>query len=273
VPLAVQCNWAAIQWQLWDVITVDLPLLGINDQVYTIVDYTYAQGGGVDMTLIPESPDYYTWTAAIDERVVPQVLAPDFGQAIPDITGLAVTGDAIEQEYGWLLTLSASWDAVDYAFLKHYEINWGTTAGGVYTNSATTTTLAWSTNSVSQVAYDVRVRAVGTDDTYGDWTTVTGTDVTSDVTPPAVPTALSVTGTGTHTINWTTPADADFFQCEVYSNTSFTTSGATLLTTVVGDPSTAYNTTNTPGGTRWYWVSAIDTHLNASALTYAGTAT
>lgn len=273
VPLALQCNWAAMQWQLWDVVSVSLPLLGIEDQPYVIVDYTYAQGGGVDLTLIPEDPAYYTWTAATDERLVPQVLAPDFGQTVPAVIGLAVTGEAVAQDYGWLLTLSASWSAISYAFLKHYEINWGTTSGGVYTHSATTTALAWSTNSVSQVAYDVRVRAVGTDDTYGPWSAVTGTVVSSDVTPPAVPTALSVTGSGTHTINWTTPADTDFLESRVYSNTSFTPIGATLIATLTGSPSSAYNTTHTPGGTRWYYVSAIDTHLNASALTYAGTAT
>lgn len=177
VPLLLQCNWAAFQWQLWDVVTVNLPELGVVNQVFLIVEYKFVQNGGIDLTLIPEGPDLYAWQAT-DERAVAQIVVPDFGQTSPDILGLVVSGAPVEQAFGFVPTLSATWTAADFVFLKHYEVQWGLSSG-TYTESATVTTASWATTSVVVDDYDVRVRVVSVDDSFGEWEEVTDTPVTA----------------------------------------------------------------------------------------------
>jgi gamma-glutamyltranspeptidase len=72
------------------------------------------------------------------------------------------------------------------------------------------------------------------------------------------------------TIHWTTPVTDDFRKSNVYRNTTNSSIGATLMTTIVGVQNTPYSTTDVPGGTRYYFVSAQDASGNESALTYAG---
>lgn len=91
LTLQVQCNWMALPARLWDVIYVDLPDVGIDDETFRIVSYTIPDSGGVDMTLRAETPDMYDWSTADETRVIPAPTSQFNNDGVPGITGLMGT--------------------------------------------------------------------------------------------------------------------------------------------------------------------------------------
>jgi len=273
VPLSLQCNWAAFQWQLWDAITVSLPEAGASG-VYLITGYSFAEAGGIDMVLVPQPASDFEWAPAEHEHLVPTVVAPDFNTTPPGITGLVVVGSAVFSDVGFTqYGLSATWNATVDAFFEYYETQVRVTGSGdAGWHGSSSTTPIWQEPMTTGVSYDFRVRVVRSDGTTGAWAEETSILVNGDTDPPGDPTALSVTGTTTHTVHWTNPSSLDIMRARVYANTVNNPATATEVAEVFGFPSTAYTATHTPGSVpAYYWVEAVDKTGNPSARTYAGT--
>jgi hypothetical protein len=273
VPLQLQCNWAAFEWQVFDVISVSLPEIGAVGP-YLCVSYGYPEGGGIDLTLVPHNAADFAWDPATMERLVPVVVRPDFNSTPPAVTGLNVSADSISQgdwdgspsAYG----LSAYWDATADAQLDYYEVQYKQTAGVAWVSERASSG-SWIKILSVGVAYDVAVRVVRKDGSAGPFAIVNNTTVSGDDTPPGPPTALSVTGTATHTIGWTNPVTLDVMRARVYASTTNDPATGVQVAEVFGLPATAYTATHTPAGVpTYYWVTAVDRSGNASARTYAG---
>ena len=274
VPLVVKCNYAALLFEELDVINVSLPLIGLSG-VYVIDQYTYNADGGITMVMYPHLASDYAWDAETDESLVPEVIKPRFSAPISEPENLQVNGSFVVDVNGGYSfpNLAAAWDADPDALRKHFELQWG--EAGSYTSTHIESQTRWATQDVAVgQSYDVRVRSVRLDETTSDWVEVLNTQVQDDSTPPGPPTALSVTGTGTHVVNWTNPNDADFQKAQIYINTTNDPATANLIASVVSLPSEPRGYTHTPSGTSpwFYWVAAADRTGNESARTYAGTA-
>lgn len=268
VPLILPCNWAAMAWRLYDTIAVDLPELGITaDSTWLITAYTFVEGGGIDITCVPHNADVYAWDAETDEQLVPDLVRPSFNSLPPAITGLSTTGQAIDagQEYQ-RLSLSASWTAVTWARLLHYEVQWKPAADSTWDRTATVTAPYWETSAVRRgVSYDVRVRVIGAGGEVGDWASTAGS-VANDTTAPDAPGGAAVDSPGLHVITWTNPAQADFRATLVYAD-------AALIATVPGRPSALMRVEyGLPAGTV-YTLASIDGAGNTSSTVTAGTGT
>ena len=281
VPLTLPCNWAAIQWQLYDVITLDLPQVGAAG-TWLITGYTFVEAGGVDLTLVPHRAEDFAWDPATDEKTVPTVVAPSFNSAPLAVAGLVVVGSAlVETGSGENTTTSyglrATWAASSDYYLREYQVQykatsvteWSDGAGSFWASAGRGT--VWEGVVSTGVEYDVRVRVVREDGTAGPWATETNILVSGDTTPPGVPTALSVTGTTAHTIGWTNPTSLDVMRARIYASLTNDSTTATEVAEVFGLPATAYTATHTPAGVpAYYWVTAVDRSGNESARTYAG---
>lgn len=82
-------NWSGLQFQLWNVVTLDLPGPQAMRGTYRIVEFSLAEGGGVDVTLQAEDPSYYDWNPATDEKLVPALAS-----YVPTInTALVITAN------------------------------------------------------------------------------------------------------------------------------------------------------------------------------------
>ena len=288
VPLLLPCNWAAMQWQLYDVVTLALPQVGASG-TWLITSYVYAEGGGVDLTLVPHLASDYAWDPATHEQVVTPVVRPNFNSEPVAVTGLTVVGSALIETSGETTAygLRATWDASTDVYLDSYQVQYklsaeadtawkdgGSAAGFLLYVGATT----WEKIVSTDREYDVRVRIKREDGTVGPWATETNITVSGDTTAPGVPTGLSVSGTlaveGMHTVAWTNPTSLDVMRARVYASTSSSPGSATEVAEVFGLPSTAYSATHTPASTpRYYWVTAVDRTGNESARTYAGMGT
>ena len=199
VPLALQCNYAAFQWRLWDTVTVDIPQIGASG-VFLITGYSFGSEGGIDLVLVPHLSTDFNWTVS-DETIPPEVTVPDFNKTPPVVTGLVATGTSTDiGENGVLTGLTATWTATDWYQFKHYEVQYRLSAVTTYPTWTESTHVwdadAWSTGTAQSASdwigvtvttpswetygsilpasyYDVRVRAISTNDTAGDWATVT----------------------------------------------------------------------------------------------------
>lgn len=271
VPLVLECNFAAMQWRLWDVITVDLPQAGVSG-AWLINGYKYQVSGGIDLTLVPMLAADYAWNPATDEKLVVPVVRPNFNVNPPALAGLdVVSGLVASDESASYYGLIATWTPTAYALVDRYEVQIKETAASDWRASGMQGGAAgWSEVLSTGVAYDVRVRIVAMSGRIGPWAEYLNTLVSGDATPPDEPNTLSVTGTGTHTINWRNPVDLDVLRARIYKNTVNDSSTATAVNDVFGLPDTAYSTTHNPGGSRYYWVSSLDRSGNESALEYAG---
>jgi hypothetical protein len=279
VPLVLKCNLAALIWQELDVVTIDLPLMGISGN-YVIDGYTYnVQDGGITLALFPHLASDYAWDAATNETLVPEVIRPNFNTNPAPPTNVQVNGafrsDAGDYAYP---AITVTWTPSNDPQRKHFEIQWG--QAGNFTGTHLETGSQWINRSVTVgQAYDVRIRSVRLSDTTSDWVTVTNTTVENDITPPGPPTNLSVTAGSGHgsgnpdTIFWRTPTDLDILRSRVYANSTNNPATATAFAEVFGLPGTNYSTTHphSNSGT-FYWVESVDRVGNTSARTFAGTA-
>jgi hypothetical protein len=282
VPLVLQCNYSVFQWRLYDTVYIDLPEVGASG-TYLITQYNFSDEGGIDMSLVPHLASDFAWSTA-NETIPTEVIRPNFNRFPQAVDDLFVSGFPIDIGDGTIVpTLSATWDASNFAQIKHYEVQWkesssedwnvGSDPAVFGIRSGIVTTPNWQQSNLTiNIEYDVRVRVVAEDDSFGLWAEFLNTTVSGDTTPPGPPTNLSVTGTGTHTITWTTPTDLDILRSIVWVNDVNLFLTSTQLTTVFGIPGTQYQTTNTVTGTRYYWVQSLDRSGNTSAKTFAGTA-
>jgi hypothetical protein len=279
VPLQLQCNWAAIQWQLYDVVPVNIPEAGVSGN-WLITSYLLAEGGGVDMTLIPHLATDFEWTPAEHERTVVPVLRPNFNTVALGVTGLVVLGGGLIEvdEFITSYGLTATWDASADVYLKHYQAQYKRSDSADWLDGGVVRRVGfgssgerWTRPLSTGFEYDVRVRIEREDGSVGPWETETNILVNGDTDPPGVPTVLSVTGTGTHTIGWTNPVSLDVMRARVYASLTNNPATATEVAEVFGLPATAYTTTHTPAGVpQYYWVEAVDRSGNPSARTAAG---
>lgn len=269
VPLSLPCNWAAFQWQLWDVVQVNLPEVGAVGP-FLITGYTFAEGGGIDLVLLPHNAADFEWVPATHERLVPVVVAPDFNSTPPAIVGLAVASASIAQGESSAYGLGASWTPTVDAQLDYYEVQYKRNADAEW-RSDRAGAASWTNVLTVGTYYDVRVRVVRANGTTGPWAEVLNTLVSGDTEAPGPPTLLSVTGTTSHTVRWTNPTSLDVMRARVYANTVNNAATATQVAEVFGLPATAYTAPHTPASVpTYYWVAAVDRSGNASARTYAG---
>lgn len=179
-PLQLRCNWAALQWRLYSTVAVDLPQLGIaTTRTWVVTEYSFPEGGGVDMTLLPDDAAHYAWDEATDEQLVEDVPTPEWGTDPAAISGLAVTGSGVTvDEDVFRPTLQATWTASTDPFFKEYEVQSRENGATDWLTGGTVTAPIWTdAYSVAGVAYDVRVRLVRTDGTVGAWAQVLNTTV------------------------------------------------------------------------------------------------
>jgi hypothetical protein len=181
------------------------------------------------------------------------------------ITNLSVGGGGRTQSDGTFVSSAIlSWDAVDNAFVSHYEVEWKPTADSSYSSTTTVGNSIELSPIIDAVEYTFRVRAITVLGNGGVISSIVYT-VSGDTTAPNAPTNLSAeAGYKYITVNFDLPTAADFNRVEVYEGTSSNfgtavsigfTSGNTFVRTGLGNAET-----------RYYWIRSQDYSDNNSAF-------
>lgn len=160
--------------------------------------------------------------------------------------------------------MRAIWDANTESDLAGYDIEIAT-AGGEWLGHLITTPI-YEFTSLPGLTYEFRVRARDRNSNFSPFTAAQSHTAAVDTTPPGLPTNIVASpGLTSVWLSWKNPSDADFDHVEIWENTVSNSATATLLGT---NRSTSFARTGLPNLTeRFYWLRAVDTSGNKSALT------
>ncbi len=115
-------------------------------------------------------------------------------------------------------------------------------------------------------AYEIRARSVSESGSESNWTPVVTHTVVGKTNFDNLPTGLSATAIpGAISLAWTNPTSDDFWQVEVYENTSNNSATAAKIaeTSTTGYVRTSLTAAD---GVRYYWLKAVDTSGNKTAF-------
>lgn len=173
-PLILRCNYAAFTWRLYDVVDLDLPEVGAEGS-FLITGYKYADiadGGGIDLTLVPHLASDYAWDPLTMERMVEDVPTPNWDYPAPSIDSTSY--GVQEFSYGGSEQVDRyvviMWEAPDWAIVSHYEVQ--SKKGTDEWQTFETIDLQWTFEALPDFSYSFRVRVVGLNDKKGPWADV-----------------------------------------------------------------------------------------------------
>lgn len=127
-------------------------------------------------------------------------------------------------------------------------------------------------DAISGITYQVRIRARDRVSNASPYTAAVTHTAIRDTTPPAPPTGFTVTpGLTSLWLSWTNPVDDDLAMIEILENTTDNSATATVIATAFGTSFARSGLGNEQ--TRYYWLRALDTSENKSALTPVASAT
>lgn len=162
--LQLPLNWSGMTLSLWQTVRVK-GFAPLGDRCYRVVEFTLAEGGGVDITLQEETPDLYEWDVATDDVPARSLatLPPLFPYPVVETVRAGLTYDQINGTYavavGWAPVRGWTQSIADYTVEVRFEDG---TWQGVGNPTGNTYTFAVPDDAL----YVVRVRAndvVGTD--------------------------------------------------------------------------------------------------------------
>jgi hypothetical protein len=257
-----------LQVQVGDNIRLTNSRFGWTNKEFEVIAWSFGLTDGLDlqtqMTLRETAESVYDEVddGVVYERDNTTLPNPFDGLAI---TNLSVGGGGRTQSDGTFLSSAIlSWDAVDNAFVSHYEVEWKPSADSSYSSTTTTENSIELSPIIDAVEYVFRVRAVTVLGNGGAISSIVYT-VAGDTTAPNAPTNLSAeAGYKYITVNFDLPIAADFNRVEVYEGTSSNfgtavsigfTSGNTFVRTGLGN-----------NQTRYYWIRSQDYSDNNSAF-------
>tara|TARA_R110000751_G_scaffold307640_1_gene430335 strand:- start:22919 stop:26527 length:3609 start_codon:yes stop_codon:yes gene_type:complete len=275
-PLTVRAplRYAAIQFSVWQTVTVTLADLGWNAKPFRVTSFSFdPSSGGCTVELTEEQVAAYAWlydqAIAVPDSPNTTLIDP---LTIPAPTNLvAASSTAIQPDGSIAPAIDVSWTASNHAFVTAHEVQWRVPAGEWLSRDVAMPTVRLVLEPVvSGVLYEVQVRGI-TGLARGPWIATSQT-ATADTTAPGIPTGISMTGVLRGiSISWTLPPESDFASVEVHENTSANTSGRYYVGESSGSGFLRIGLP--PSTTRWYWVRSRDRTGNLSAFsgTYSGT--
>lgn len=276
MSFSAEFGMSAFDLQIGDTVSLTLDRYGWDEKEFEVVNWGFKadQDAGdlrVTLGLRETSSAAFDWNAEEQSIIGNNSNLPDAGAGLA-INNLTASGGGRTQSDGTFVSSAIlSWDAVDNAFVSHYEVEWKPTADSSYSSTTTVGNNIELSPIIDAVEYTFRVRAITVLGNGGVISSIVYT-VSGDTTAPNAPTNLSAeAGYKYITVNFDLPTAADFNRVEVYEGTSSNfgtavsigfTSGNTFVRTGLGNAET-----------RYYWIRSQDYSDNNSAFVGPANAT
>ena len=257
-----------MQVQVGDNIRLTNSRFGWTNKEFEVLSWNFGLTDGLDlqvnMTLRETAESVFDEVddGKVYERDNTNLPNPFDGLAIAN---LAVNGGGKTQSDGTFISSAIlTWDAVDSAFISHYEVEWKPVADSNYASTTTVGNSIELSPIIDAVEYVFRVRAITLLGNGGPIASITYT-VGGDTTAPNAPTNLSAeAGYKYISVNFDLPTASDFNRVEVYEGTSTNFAGAVSIGFTSGN--TFVRTGLGNAQTRYYWVRSQDHSGNNSAF-------
>ncbi len=276
MTISADFGMEAFEVQVGDIVEITNERYGWTQKDFEVVGWKFSNSSDsgemlINMTLRETSSAAFSWSA---EEV--EITSND--SDLPDPrAGLTVQNLSVSQQSSvttdgtFTLFARLSWDAVDSAFVDHYEVQWRKTADTDYQSTTTDANSLDTGFLIDGVEYTFRVRAVTGVGYRGAFAQTTLTTA-PDTTAPSEPTMGSATGSFNQIkVSWTNPSDDDFKEAIVFRNTTNNSASATEIARISGD---TYVDAGLPDNTTYhYWVKAADFSGNVSGFSSTADAT
>ena len=267
--LSITADFSYAAWRLrpGDRLTLTLPLFGMTNKVFRVLDKSYKVGEPIKLALKEDDPTIWDQADAIVEDETPNTGLPD-PFSIPLVQGLAAeSGEAVLLVLGSgdiVSRLKVSWQQTSYLGASFVEVQ----AKKTVTNTWESVTMAMSNGSTyfsgvqDGESYTIRARVFNaTLGISGDWSYLTHTIIGKSSPPPDVPT-LTIYGT---TLAWTPVSVLDLrgYQVRFHVGNNINWASATPMHSGFLTE-TPYSMTTMPTGPVTILIKAVATSGNES---------
>lgn len=243
----------ALADQVGDIVRI-ISSFGLENKPFRIVGSQQIEPGRWRLRGVEYQPGVYSdaieTVPTIGDTVLPSPFDP------PPLSGLTIGEEVYQQQNGtWSSRIRATWQAAEYAFLRHYQLELWDGAELIYT-TVTTATSAATPPVAEGVYYTLRVRAITTVGAAGPWATVYLTAQGKRLIPGDVPALYGIELGGEVRLRWPPAVDIDIRRYEV----RFGVVGTTWEDAAVIDRVDALRLTthDIPAGDWDFMVKAID---------------
>ncbi|MDD0823012.1 phage tail protein [Mannheimia sp. AT1] len=275
ITVSLSCNWAALPIRLWDVVELNIPEIFQVGTAFRVTEFSFAEGGGIDLTLSSERPEFYYWNYLSDEKIIESTKKPESDDGKPSpVTDLVISG---EPKYGKPY-LSIRWTRspntrLNFTFKVIIERRDKNETTYRTFRSFTTSETEFSQELPSEdVPYLYRFK-VQTNLFFSksDWVISDLIDIKTVSTPPEPPSYLSVSNQNKDAVlRWKSPNNIDFSHNVIYRSELNNVEQATLLVNIKSMKG-SYNTyLDTIEQSSYYWISSVDISGNESDKIFAG---
>lgn len=224
IVVRMRCKLTALRVAVWDVVGLTISDLGWSDKRFRVVEWRLSGDPGVDLVLQEEAEASYDWNygeATVGDPAPDTALVSPFDAPAPLANLTLASGDDeldVRADGTIFSRLRVSWDRVpnihvlsggviEIQFRKSGETEWrgAEDAFGDATSQ-------FILDVQDGTAYDVRARAVTTQNAEGAWSQINGYVVLGKAAPPSAPSSflVSVTAAGLRVFDWShdaQPAD------------------------------------------------------------------
>lgn len=282
ITLNLACKLKAFDLKPGDTVNVTIDRYGFSSKVFEVADWKLAISNdevGVDLQLREISSSVFDWNA--DESLFSEdnTTLPNSYDPPAALTNLTFTSTPRINADGTTVPInSLSWTQTSNIFVLsggYIEAEFKLSSGSNWTalNQVEGDAVEIIIEGLQPGAqYDFRVRAVNINGIQSEWVSALSQTVSGDSTAPDAPTSLSATGAyRTVQLAWTNPTVADWFQTEVWRNTSNNSGTATRIGSV--SASTYADSGLASGTTYYYWLKAKDFSGNTSGFSTGANAT
>jgi hypothetical protein len=274
VQLPLKLN--GLKAEVGDFIQVTNSRMGWSSKVFEVVGSQIAFEGeviGVNLDLRETDGSVFDWTTSEESPFdpAPNTNLPNaFSVGAP--SALTLTQATVILKDGTAQNnVRATWTASSDSFVDFYELQWKVSTDTDYNEVATSENSFDVLDLRPNQTYNFRVRAVNVVGVRSTFDTE-NIALTGDGTAPAAPTSLSATGSyGAVQLKWTNPTETDWFQTEVWRNTSNNSGTATRIGSV--SASTYSDSGLSDSTTYYYWLKAKDFSGNTSGFSTGANAT
>ncbi|WHP46361.1 phage tail protein [Mannheimia bovis] len=274
ITVNLNCNWAALPIRLWDVVELNIPEIFQVGTTFRVTEFSFAEGGGIDLTLSSERPEFYYWDYQADEKIIEETKKPVSDDGKPDvIKNLIISGEPNLYKS----QLSASWDKVDddgvsYSVVVEKRDKNTTEYMSVREFRTFDTAFHHELDEVDLgFLYRVKVRAFNSMLKKSDWVISDTISIKAIAIPPDPPSYLSVSKENKSvTLRWKAPQNIDHLHNIIYRSEKNNVDDANILVSVNTTKGEYSKYIDTVERTSYYWISSVDISGNESAKVFAG---
>lgn len=230
-----------------DIVTVTDATLGWAKKPHLVLGVAHQYGGEIGLALVDHDASVYDWESA-DLLALHDDTSHRNPLIVPAMAGLAVEvvldrvgGESEGDPVQWLIGAVATWDAPAAADVVESWISWRTSAVSGTPAGEWETKIAPAGAGGAEilplrkdVKYDFRGLHRNAYGARSPWSAIVSKTIDKDITAPAPPTGLTLTGgPGLLAAAWTPPASAGFSHVE-WELRRFDADGATVAETIEG---------------------------------------